>query len=266
MSTASKWTNRVLTFFEKDINPTEPNTLWGNCPLAAIAQDPSIAYVFMDDFNEAPLDANFNWVEVDDAGTGTNALADVDTRTGGWGNVVTAAADNDHHAINSPGQNWVFLEGKKLWFEARFILSEATTNESAWWFGFTDTLTTGGLQANTAGPLASYDGALIWKDEGTMSIDFETSNAGTQTTAAAEATFVTATVTRVGFYFDGTATTSTITPYYNVAGTNALTQGTAKNITLSGLQAMHLVAGVKAGPSGGAETLSIDYVKAVQLR
>jgi len=29
---------------------------------------------------------------------------------------------------------------------------------------------------------------------------------------------------------------------------------------------MHAVFGVKAGPSGGAETLQVDYLKIVQLR
>jgi len=239
--------------------------MWAGAPSPADPRYHAIAHDFFDDFYAKPLDdAQDKWLEVDDAGTGTNSIAD---SAGGVGTVVTAAADNDYHAISSIGESFLFASGKKLWFEARFKVAEANTNESAWWFGLTDTLTTGGLQAHAAGPLASYDGALIWKDEGTMSIDFETSNAGTQATAAADGgTFVTNTWTTVGFYFDGTATTSTITPYYNVAGGSALTAGTAKNITLAGLEEMHLVAGIKAGPSGGAETLQIDYIKCVQLR
>jgi hypothetical protein len=58
-------------------------------------------------------------------------------------------------------------------------------------------------------PLASYDGIVLWKDEASMAINFETSIAGTQNTATALATSVTNTWTRVGFYFDGTATTGT---------------------------------------------------------
>jgi hypothetical protein len=239
--------------------------MWAGAPSPADPRYIAVAHEFTDDFNGPALDdASGKWLEVDDAGTGTNALADV---AGGVCNIVTAAADNDYHAITSIGESFLFLVGKKLWFEARFKLTEANVNESAWWFGLTDTLTTGGIQADDSGPLASYDGALIWKDEGTMTIDFETSNAATQATAAADGgTFVSGTWTTVGFYFDGTATTSTITPYYNVAGGSTLTAGTAKDITLAGLEEMHLVAGVKAGPSGGAETLQIDYIKCVQLR
>lgn len=237
--------------------------LWAGAPSPADPQYHVIAHEFFDDFHMAPTDANLIWHETDDGGTGTNALSDA---ANGVGTVVTAAADNDHHAIDSIGEVWKFAAGKKLWFEARFKLAEAATNESAWWFGFTDTLTTGGLQADAAGPLASYDGALIWKDEGTLTVDFETSNAGTQATAAADATFVSNKWSRVGMYFDGTATTSTITPYYDMNEAGVWTVGTAKTITLSGLEEMHLVAGVKAGPSGNAETLQIDYIKVVQLR
>lgn len=223
-------------------------------------------FAFFDDFlNPASATASdyHAYTSNDDAGTGTNAFQDA---AGGVYNVVTAAADNDYHAMSSVAENWLFASAKPLWFEARFKLAEATTNESAWWFGLTDTLTTGGFQANAAGPLTSYDGALIWKDEATMAVDFETSNATTQATTTAMATFVTDTWTRIGFYFDGTATTSTITPYYNVGGGWDLTKGTAQAITLSGLEEMHLVFGVKAGPTAAAETLQVDYVLCAQVR
>ena len=238
--------------------------LWAGAPSPAAADYMSVAHVFEDDFNQgrAPIDANLTWHEEDDGGTGTNALAD---GAGGIANVITAAADNDYHAISSLHETFLFLATKKLWFEARFKVAEATTNESAWWFGLTDTLTTGGIQANNAGPLASYDGALIWKDEGTMTVDFETSNAGTQATAAASlGTFVTNTWTRVGFYFDGTATTSIIYPYVDVGA--GWVAGETEAITLAGLEEMHVVAGIKAGPTAAAETLQIDFIKCVQLR
>ena len=234
--------------------------LWALCPSRAQANFHSVAFEIFDDFMD-PASATASdvqaFTETDDGGTGTNAFQDA---ASGIYNVVTAAADNDHHAMSSVSEVFLFASGKKLWFEARFKLSEANTNESAWWFGLTDTLTTGGLQADAAGPLASYDGALIWKDEATMEIDFETSNAASQATGSNIATFVTNTWTTVGFYFDGTATTSTITPYVDGTGY------TAQNITLAGLQEMHLVFGVKAGPSNGAETLQVDYVRCVQLR
>ena len=227
---------------------------WSGCP-SLIDPDPNRSHGFYYDFKDV-LTLNNNFLSVDDAGTGTNTTVDVAKGAVG---IVTAAGDNDYHVMSTASEAFLFVAGKKLWFEARFRVAEAATNESAWWFGFTSDVTTGGLQADAAGPLATYDGALIWKDEATMEIDFETSNAGTQATGSNIATFVTNTWTRVGFYFDGTATTSTITPY--VDGTAY----TAQNITLAGLEEMHFVMGIKAGPANNAETLEVDYVKVVQL-
>lgn len=237
--------------------------MWKGSP--ALRPDPAYAFEIFDDFlNPASATASDvqAWTAVNDGGTGTPAFQDA---AGGIFNVVTAAADNDYSAYSSVAENFLFASGKPLWAEMRFKIAEATTNESTWWFGLSDTLTTGGMQANTGGPLASYDGALIWKTpETALTVNFETSNAGTQNTLSAFATSISNTWHRAGFYFDGVATTSTITPYFH-NGTS-WTIGAAQNITLSGLEEMHLVFGVKAGPTAAAETLQVDYVRCVQVR
>jgi hypothetical protein len=86
-----------------------------------------------------------------DGSSGTDAFQDA---AGGVVNLVTAAADNDYKAWSSVAENWLFAAGKELFFEARFKLAEAATNQSTWWFGFTDTLTTGGMQAITPADIA----------------------------------------------------------------------------------------------------------------
>jgi|SRR5688572_23391997 len=247
------------------VSQATPPDLWALCP--AGGRNPYPTYEVFEDFMY-PASATASdltaWTFTSDGATGTNAFQDA---PGGVFNLVTAAADNDYHAISLQHEAFKFASGKRLWLEARVKVAEATTDESTWWVGLTDTLTTGGMQANAAGPLASYDGALLFKSPETgMGIDFETSNAGTQVTATDLATSVTNTWTRVGFYFDGTATTSTITPYVAVNDSNTFVAGTAHEITLSGLEEMHLVLGIKAGPSGAAETLQIDYVKVVAER
>lgn len=254
--------NELIVNGRRAANADVADDLWEKAP--APQQSPGLYTVFFDDFLH-PASATASDLQAytsnDDGVTGTNAYQDA---ANGVYNVVTAAADNDYHAMSTLNEQWLFAAGKELWFEARFKVAEATTNESAWWFGLTDTLTTGGLQANAAGPLASYDGALVWKDEATMTIDFETSNAGTQATTSAIATFVTDTWTKVGFHFDGTATTSVVTPYVDVG--SGYVVGTAQNITLAGLAEMHAVFGIKAGPTAAAETLQVDYIKILQLR
>jgi hypothetical protein len=242
--------------------------LWGNAPVLQCLADISYGYLFQDDFLHPATSAVSDvlaWTKASDGATGTAVFQDT---AGGVLQVATAAVQDDYHAYNHPYEMFNLAEGKKLWFEARFKCAEATTNDAAYWFGFTDTLTTGGFQTGASGPLADYDGAMIWKDEDSMALDFETSNATTQNTTTAMATVVTDTWTRVGFYFDGTATTSIITPYYEVTGVAGapMIAGTAQNLTLASMTASELVFGIKAGPGGAAETLQMDYIRVLQLR
>lgn len=239
--------------------------LWGNAPVLQCIADPSLGSYLFEDFSRPPSDTTVTGFEtIDDSGTGTCTYQDV---AHGVFNVVTAASDNDYHAFASLNEIFNLGLQKKLWFEVRFKLAEATTNESAIWFGLTDTLTTGGLQANTSGPLADYDGALWWKDEASLSLNFEASNATVQDTESAVATFVSDTWTRLGFYYDGSdGTTGTITPYYSVNGSAALAAGTAVTFLIASMTASELVFGVKAGPTAAAETLQMDYIRVLQLR
>lgn len=238
------------------------NPIWQNAPAFF---DPGYAFELYDDFmNPASTTVSdvTAWTAMNDGATGTPVFQDA---AGGWFNTVTAAADNDYSGYRSVTQPFLFASGKKLWFEARFKITEATTSESTWWFGLSDTVTTGGMQANAAGPLASYDGALIYKTpETALTVNFESSNAATQVTQSAFATSVSGAVQRCGFYFDGAATTSKLTPYF-FNGTS-WTAGTAQDITLSGLEEMNVIWGVKAGPTAAAETLQIDWIKCLQLR
>lgn len=234
-------------------------------PLADFPElDPLRVIKVFDDFTHvlnATTSSTLTWGSVDDGATGTNAFQDA---LGGVYNVVTAAADNDYHAMVTQHETFKFIVGKKAWFKARIKVAEATTDDSTWWVGVTDTTTTGGMQADAAGPLASYDGALFWKTpETALTLNFETSNAGTQNTLSAFATSVTDTWTTVAFVWDGV---STVTPYAAVNGSDTLVAYTPQALVATGLEEMHVVFGIKAGPGGAAETLQIDYILMAQER
>jgi hypothetical protein len=223
--------------------------------------DVSKYHVFFDDFNMAASATASDvvaYTSIDDAATGTNAFQEV---AGGVYNVVTAAADNDYHAMRSPFKNWTFAADKPLWLEAKFKVAEATTDDSTWWIGLGDTTTTGGMQANEAGPLASYTGALVYKKpEVGLTVNAQVSAAAVQSTLAGFATSVSNTEAKVQIYWDGEGY---ITPhFYN--GTS-WTKGSPLPFT-AGTTAMYLLFGIKAGPGAAAETLQMDYVKVVQLR
>lgn len=246
--------------------PVDP--LWTGAPGGG---SPFEFYEIFDDFMDpatSATSATHIWTVLSDGATGTPVYQDA---AGGIFNVVTAAADNDYSAYSSFHEPFKFAAGKRLWFEARVKVAEATTDDSTWWVGLCDTLTTGGFQANTGGPLADFDGALIYKTpETALTLNFVSSNATAQVISSAEALSVTDTWTRVGFFFDGgnsaSATTATITPFYAVNGSNTFVKGASQTYTLASSTEMHVVFGIKAGPGGAAETLQIDYVKCVQER
>jgi len=234
-------------------------------PLADLPElNPIRVIKVYDDFTHvlnATTSSTLTWGSVDDGGTGTNAFQDA---LGGVYNVVTAAVDNDYHAMVTQNEPFKFIVGKKAWFEARVRVAEATALESTWWVGVTDTTTTGGIQANALGPLASYDGALFWKTpETAMTLNFETSNAAVQNTLSTFATTVTDAWTTVAFVWDGVGS---ITPYAAVNNSNTLVPYSAVALAATGLEEMHVVFGVKAGPTGAAETLQIDYILMAQER
>ena len=186
--------------------------------------------------------------------------------SGGVYNIVTAAAQDDYHGIRSFNKNFLFLANRQAWLEAKFKVAEANTNKSAWLVGLMGTVTTGGLQAGAAGPLANFSGAVAFKNEGIMVAQFMTSNGATQNTNTNLGTVVSNQDVKVGFWFDGQATTSVVTPYIDLGGGAGWTAGTPKNITLASLAQMYLVATIKSGAGGAAETMQLDYIRCVMER
>ena len=191
------------------------------------------------------------WATVDDGGTGTNTL---DGTHGGWMGVVTAGADNDYHTMTSTAKSFQFLTDKNLNLEARIKLTEAATDQASWVVGFMDTTTTGGLQTGTSGPLASFDGAIFYKIEGTQTIKFMVSNSTAQTISTITWDFTSATtyVLRLE-YGQNDGVTGFVTPFVNDV------PGTPIPVTIATMAAMYALFGVKAG-SSSAETLKIDYL------
>ncbi len=191
------------------------------------------------------------WATVDDGGTGTNTL---DGTHGGWMGVVTAAADNDYHTMTSTAKSFQFKTSKVLNLEAKIKMTEANTDQGSFVVGFMDTTTTGGLQTGTSGPLASFDGAIFYKIEGTQTIKFMVSNSTTQAISTITWAFTSATEYTLRLeYGCNDGTTGWVQPYVNdVAGTRL-------TCDIATMAAMYALFGVKAG-SGSAETLKIDYI------
>jgi len=257
----SYWKNFVMNFYDHKSHPAFRYDLWANCPIQAIKCDPTLAHVFFHEFFEhTDGDAFTSAVYPAGASAGTDGVF---AGVGGWYRMYSDSEDNDEKYNVSTGESWLFAEGKKLWFECKIKLTEATTDNANWIIGLMQEAGENAILDDGGGPAATYDGAVFYKVDGTLSTMFESSNDTTQATATTMGTFVSGTAVRLGFYYDGAVTTATITPYINGVAK------TAQTITNSGLLEMELFFGVKSGGAGGEaaeETLEVDWIKVVQLR
>ena len=182
---------------------------------------------------------------------------------GGWISIPTAASNNDYQVLSTQQKVFNLHSGLDMAFEAMIQVTEANTNTSSWYVGFTSTVTTGFLQ-NSGAPATSYSGAAIWKATGAMAVRCQTSNGSTQSSSSTLATAVSGTTLIVGATINhNDNTTALVTPYICTVASHARTlvaAGPSQNLTIASLASMYFSFGVRTG-SGNAETLQVDYVK-----
>lgn len=148
--------------------------------------------VYFNDFLTAQDYAATDWVvTTTEAGAGdaTEALA-ADERCGAL-LITNDAADNDFDALQSAEEFASLTVGKKLWFETKMKISDAT--ESDFFVGLSITDTTA---------LAATDQVGFLKADGSTAVSAINIKDSTSTSTASVHTMTTAYVT-LGFYWDG---------------------------------------------------------------
>ena len=129
-----------------------------------------------------------NWTVTETDSGATQALTDGD---GGLLLVTNTAADDDLVALQKVGESFRFAAGKKLWFEARLKVSDATQSDL-----------TVGLQITDTSPLDVTDGVFFIKADGSTAVTLRVEKNNTASTASvgdmANDTFIT-----LAFYYDG---------------------------------------------------------------
>lgn len=195
------------------------------------------------------------WTTVDDGGTGTNTC---NATLGGELSIVTAAADNDYHYYKGVGA-FRFNAGQPVVCVARIKLTEGATNVANWIFGLSSVVDATVMGADGAGPPADYYGAVLFKVDGTMTIQAETSITTVQTTNTSVCAFTSGSTYQLKIKFDpdnGTTGLVTFEIYDETAG--VMYQPAAHRYTC-GTTALIPIFGVKAG-AATVETLKLDYV------
>ena len=150
--------------------------------------DPTKYTTYFNDFLTYHAD---EWtITTTEAGTGSATEA-LTSQAGGALLITNAAGDNDLDFFNLKGESFKFSSTKRMFFKAKFKVSDATQSYVVMGLTITDTT-----------PLDTTDGIFFQKDDGDTNIDFhiEKDNAATSNSAIgtlADDTFIT-----VAFAYD----------------------------------------------------------------
>lgn len=149
---------------------------------------------FHQQYNDFNIYTAGDWI-ITEVGSGTRALTAGD---GGLLLVTNAAADNDGNFFQGLVGSFLPVAGKKLFFKAKFKVSDATQSDVI-----------AGLQVIDTTPLSVTDGIFFQKDDGDAHIDVyvrkNTTTGNTQALDVAE--MADNTYSTWAFAYDGVATT-----------------------------------------------------------
>lgn len=147
---------------------------------------PTKFHTFWEDFDYYNAS---NWTVTETQAGATQALTDGD---GGLLLLTNTAADDDLVSLQKVGESYRFASGKKLFFEARFKVSDATQSDVVI-----------GLQITDSTPLDVTDGVFFIKVDGSTAVGLRVEKNDTATATANVATLANDTFIRLGFYYDG---------------------------------------------------------------
>ena len=234
--------------------------------LPEAAKKMSDAAGFMDDFHTYTDTAPWTVVATDSGGATlldqVDGVIQLDASDG-------TVADEDEVYLHTEKEIFLFAADKPIIVEAMVKFTEANTDDANIMFGLADAWAANHLQDAGAGPLASYSGAVFFKEDGQTVWTVENSLAGTQKTTQLTA----------ANSLDGEAKTAggswqklrieveahSITDHRITFKINDRVVARHIGQDMTSATEMALGFGVKNG-SANEETLDIDYVFAYQKR
>jgi len=195
--------------------------------------NPTRYHRFWDDFDSYTA---ADWV-VTETGSATQVIAD---ENGGVLLITNAAADNDASFQQWAAETFKLISDRRLFFQARFKLSDVTQSDAVI-----------GLQITDTSPLAVSDGLFFLKTDGAATIDFVSTKNSVSTTLSAIATLTNDTFVEVAFAFDGQDQVRVFVDEKNLGTIATNNIPTDEELTVS--------FGVQNG-AAAAKTMSLDYI------
>lgn len=204
-------------------------------PFADLAMPaPTKFHSYMEDFDYYTAG---DWTVTETDAGATQALTDGD---GGLLLITNTAADNDLVSLQKKGESFRFASGKKLFFEARFKVSDATQSDVVI-----------GLQITDTTPLDVTDGVFFIKDDGSTSFALRVEKNNTATATTSVATLADDTFITLGFYYDGDSAIE-----YSV---NGVVKGTSVTTNLPDDEDLTVTMSLQNGEAV-AKTMTVDYI------
>ncbi len=204
-------------------------------PFADLAMPaPTRFHTYMEDFDYYVAG---DWTVTETDASATQALADGD---GGLLLITNTAADNDLVSLQKKGESFRFASGKKLYFEARFKVSDATQSDVVI-----------GLQITDATPLDVTDGVFFIKADGSTSVSLLVEKNNTATTTSSVATLANDTFISIGFEYDG----GSVIQYF----VDGVVIGTSVTTNLPDDEDLTPTVAIQNGEAV-AKTMTVDYI------
>ena len=149
--------NNNITFTDTVMSPVNNTNPWAQFPLQAIDDLGTGQQIKDDFFNIQDVTSTSLWQIVKGTG-GTIALQS--TKADGWISIATAASASDYQCFFTQEPSFFLppVAGYLAAWEIYLNVTEAATNASSWFAGFTSTTTTGFLSSGV--PPSSYSGAV----------------------------------------------------------------------------------------------------------
>ena len=257
MATKSYWKSGKLNFYDSQINTTFPTGVWADCPLLPMLIDPTVGYVFFEDFikmsGDATATTNLDGWTVTQAVTGAVDISD--TAQGGvllMDSNSTTAAQGVQIQYTEGTLPFIPVAGQDIWFECRVKVVD-TYDKCEFFAGLSAADTS--IIAGSDMTSANHIGFECHTDDGVVLFGAE--KAGTEATPVASNTLAEDTWVRLGFKVNGV---TNVSHYVDgvLIGTSILTA----NIPIVGLTPSFVC------QSGGTNDpiLHIDWVKVAQIR
>jgi hypothetical protein len=252
--TKSKFVGGSLNFYDKTHNPSFPVGMWADCPLNAIAADPSVGFVFFEDFTgpmqgDATATTNLDGWTCTQSTTGAVNMLD---EAGGILEIDSASATVTQGLNVQATESVIFTPAadKDIWFETRVRVDEALTAELFFGLSVADT----SIIATSANSSANHIGWQCVTDDGVLLFSAEKAGAGATKSSN---TLVEDTFVRLGFKVNGV----TDIEFWVDDAKQSTTHVTA-NIPIVAMCPSFVC------QSDGSQDpiVGLDYVKCVQLR